>query len=217
SNTSLVHGFYFPKNIYQVFDETVVFEKGNLNILNHWKKHLAYFVQKLNYKYSGKRILLKSPANTGRVKEILELYPDACFIHIHRDPYIVYQSNEKLFEKILPILGFQKVGNKFIEDYILYSYEKMHMKYLRDKLNIPYNQLFELSYVNFVSSPIEEIRKIYNHLNLGDFEKAKPYFKEEIKSVEDYQKNSYLVLDEKIKTKIAEKWSFFFEEYGYKK
>ena len=78
-------------------------------------------------------MLLKSPANTGRVKEILELYPDACFIHIHRDPYAVYQSNEKLYEKILPLLGFQKTDNESIKNYILYSYEKMYKKFLTDK------------------------------------------------------------------------------------
>ena len=64
---------------------------------------MQYFVKKISYKYIGKRVLLKSPANTGRIKEILEVYPDACFIHIHRDPYAVYQSNVKLYEKILPL------------------------------------------------------------------------------------------------------------------
>ncbi len=217
SNTSMVHGFYFPRSLYSVFDETVVFETKNTETLAHWKKNLDYFVKKIIYKYPGKRILLKSPANTGRMKEILELYPDACFIHIHRDPHIVYQSNEKLYEKILPLLGFQKIKNEFIENYIIYSYEKMYKKYLTDKLSIPNKQLYELSYVDFVNSPIEQLEKAYQHLNLGDFEKAKPFFNKEIRDSENYLNNSYIGLDTKTKKLIEEKWSFFFEEYGYNK
>jgi hypothetical protein len=217
SNTSMVHGFYFPKSIYRVFDETVTFEKGGPEILSHWKNKLSFFVKKLNYKHTGKRILLKSPANTGRVKEILELYPDACFIHIHRDPFEVYQSNEKLYEKILPLLGFQKVKNKFIEDYILYSYEKMYRKYLKERSMIPEKQLFEVSYSDFVSSPIEYTKKIYAHLNLGDFEKARPFLNEEVQSVKNYQNNLYSGMSEKTKSQIKEKWAFFFDAFGYDK
>ncbi len=215
--TSLVHGYYFPKSMRSVFDEVVTFEKGSPKLLNTWKKHLDFFVKKISYKYPSKRILLKSPANTGRIKEILELYPDACFIHIHRDPYAVYQSNEKLYEKILPILGFQKVNDEFIKNFILYSYKKMNEKFLVDKLSIPAGQFIEMSYVDFVKSPIDLLEKAYKHLNLGDFEKARPHLMEEIKSVEDYQKNTYINLNEATKKRIDEEWSFFFDTYGYSK
>ncbi len=161
--------------------------------------------------------MLKSPANTGRVKEILELYPDACFIHIHRNPYEVYQSSENLYEKILPLLGLQQVENEFMKEFIISFYEKMYKKYLVDKIHIPSNQLVEMSYNDFVSYPLEQLEKAYSKLNLGDFDKAKSYLKEEIKDVEDYQKNSYIGIDEVTKTKINDKWAFFFDAYGYQK
>jgi hypothetical protein len=129
----------------------------------------------------------------------------------------VYQSNEKLYEKILPLLGFQKVKNKFIEDYILYSYEKMYRKYLKERSMIPEKQLFEVSYSDFVSSPIEYTKKIYAHLNLGDFEKARPFLNEEVQSVKNYQNNLYSGMSEKTKSQIKEKWAFFFDAFGYDK
>ena len=215
--TSMVHGYYFPKNINKIFNDSVVFESNHKKEVHVWKRHLDFFIKKVTFKYNGKRILLKSPANTGRVKEILELYPDACFIHIHRNPYEVYQSNEKLYEKILPLLGFQQVDNEFIKEFIIESYEKMYKKYLVDKLLIPANQLVEISYVDFVSSPLEQLEKAYSYLNLGDFEKAKQYLKEEIKDSENYQKNSYLDIDESTRKLINDKWSFFFNEYSYSK
>jgi len=214
---SMVHGYYFPKHIFKIFNESVVFEKGDSSIVLSWKKHLDFFAKKITYKYNDKRILLKSPANTGRVKEILELYPDACFIHIHRNPYEVYQSTEKLYEKILPLLGFQQVDNEFMKEFILTSYEKMYKKYLQDKLLIPSNQLIEMSYNDFVSSPLEQLEKAYSQLNLGDFNQAISYLKEEIKDVENYKKNSYLGINDLTKKRINDKWAFFFDAYGYQK
>jgi len=216
-DASLVHGFYFPKNITSIFDESVTFETADKKLSLSWQNHFAYFIKKISYKYKGKRVLLKSPANTGRIKEILEVYPDACFIHIHRDPYAVYQSNVKLYEKILPLLGFQIAKNQAIEDYIYYSYEKMYKKYLLDKQSIPGKQLIELGYTDFVSNPIDQLKKVYEYLDLGDFNKAMPYLNEEIKSVKDYQKNSYVKLDAKAENSITEKWAFFFDAYGYSK
>ncbi len=215
SDTSLTHGYYFPTSIFNVFDESVVFEKDKARSTKHWQKHFDYFLKKLTYKNDGKQLLLKSPANTARIKEILKLYPDACFIHIHRDPYAVYQSNVNLYEKILPLLSFQKVENNFTEDFILYSYEKTYRKFLLDKKDIPANQLFEMSYHDFVKQPLEQLKKAYEALNLGDFTNAISLLKEEIKDVENYKTNNYSTLDSETKSIIANKWKFMFEQYLY--
>ena len=217
SNTSLTHGYYFPKNIFNVFDESVVFEKDKIKNTKHWQKHFDYFLKKLTYKNNGKQLLLKSPTNTARIKEILELYPDACFIHIHREPYAVYQSNVNLYEKILPLLSFQKVENKFMADFILYSYEKTYKKFLLDKNSIPTNQLIEISYDDFVSEPLVKLEKTYTHLGLNDYTKAVSFLKEEIKHVENYKTNDYSTLDIETKSIVIDKWGFMFERYGYNK
>jgi hypothetical protein len=36
--------------------------------------------------------LLKSPVHTARVELLLQLFPKAQFIYIHRDPYTVFKS-----------------------------------------------------------------------------------------------------------------------------
>ena len=38
------------------------------------------------------RCVLKSPPHTARIRLLLEMFPDARFVHIHRDPYQVFQS-----------------------------------------------------------------------------------------------------------------------------
>lgn len=217
SDTSLAHGYYFPRSLKRVFDEAVVFEQNSPSKKLHWQQRFDYFLKKLTYKNNGKRLLLKSPANTGRVKEILELYPDAKFIHIHRDPYMVYQSNVNLYEKILPLLSFQTVENQYVDDFILYSYEKMNRKYLQDRQALQQHQIYEVSYTDFVADPMQQLKQAYTQLQLGDFDAAAPRLAEEIKSVKDYKTNRYSTLSPATKAIIDNNWGFMFEEYGYKR
>jgi omega-hydroxy-beta-dihydromenaquinone-9 sulfotransferase len=215
SNASWVHGLYFPRNIYKWFNSYVTFSEGSITIKQHWKTKFHFLLQKLSYRYQGKRLMLKSPANTGRLKELYELYPQAKFIHIHRDPFSVYVSTERLYEKILPLIGFQKVGNEFMQEHILYAYEQMYRKYLLDRDGIPASQIIEFSYDRFISSPEQVLREIYNHLALGSFEDVLPFFKTELQRNQDYKTNAYQKIDDVLKQKIMHRWKFAFDAFGY--
>jgi len=213
SQTSYMHGFFFPKDILQNFKESVVFNDTKFS--NHWKKRYDFFLKKLAYKYTAQQLLLKSPANTGRLKEIAELYPDAKFIHIYRNPYDVYLSTERLYEKVLPITSFQQVDNKKMETYIIEAYALLYKKYLLDKKQLPKEQLFEIKYEDFVKNPVETIEKAYHQLGLKTFKEAEQLFKNEVNAEKDYVKNSYATVPPSIKKIINEKWKFAFDEFGY--
>jgi hypothetical protein len=213
SQASYIHGFFFPKRIMKIFNESVLFTEGNYS--NHWKKKYDYFLKKLAFKYNNNQLLLKSPANTARIKEIVELYPDAKFIHIYRNPYDVYRSTERLYEKILPITSFQKVDNPKMEKYIIEAYSKMYQKYFKDRKDIPSNQLFEVSYETFVKEPLATIEKAYTHLGLRSFKEAEELFLREVKDVVSYQKNKYTSIPKSIKEKINVDWKFAFDEFEY--
>ncbi len=60
--------------------------------LAQWKAGLKYFLQKLTWKYR-RPLVLKSPSHTCRIRLLLELFPDARFVHVHRNPYVVFLSN----------------------------------------------------------------------------------------------------------------------------
>jgi hypothetical protein len=115
---SMISGFYFPNNYIENFRENVLYKK-HPKAEQNWKSNFNYFLRKLTFSNTGKRLLLKSPANTGRIKQILELYPDAKFIHIHRNPLEVYSSTMHLFEKMLPMLSFQNVKKATLEESIM--------------------------------------------------------------------------------------------------
>jgi omega-hydroxy-beta-dihydromenaquinone-9 sulfotransferase len=216
ANASWVHGLYFPRQANDLFDDCVIFN-GDDKIKSHWKQKFEFLLKKLSLINPGKTLLLKSPANTARVKEILEVFPNAKFIHIHRNPYEVYLSNERLYEKILPLLALQKVDNAWVIEHILKSYEKMHRKYLNDRALLSNSQLIEFSYADFVVDPIKKLKQAYSQLGLHGFEEANIFFQQELISSKGYVKNKFEDLDETVRKTIADRWGFVFEAFGYEK
>ncbi|MBK6754766.1 MAG: sulfotransferase [Flavobacteriales bacterium] len=94
---SMVTGYFFPRKMAAMLDRYVLLHDAADK--RQWQAHLLHLVRKLTLKYGPRPLLLKSPWNTARVKEILEVFPNARFIHIHRDPCTVYASNLRLYDR----------------------------------------------------------------------------------------------------------------------
>jgi len=213
-DASLCNGFFFPQNISKYFDESVMFE--SVEAKEEWKKNFYFFIQKLSYKHKEKRLLLKTPANTGRLKEILEIFPNAKFVNIYRNPYKVYLSNEGFLENILPLLGFQKAKNESIESYILDSYNKTYRKFFNDKKLLKAEQYAEVAYENFIKNPIKEVGRIYQEIGLTQFATMKPEMQKVLDEYKNYKPNNY-VMNEDLQEKIYSKWAVMFEHFNYDK
>ncbi len=58
-----------------------------------FKNCLINFIKKLTYKYDH-QLVFKTLLHTARIKLILEIFPNAKFINIVRNPYDVFQSTQ---------------------------------------------------------------------------------------------------------------------------
>lgn len=210
---SYMNCFYFPSTAKENFKQSVLYEKKGQ--AQYWQKHFAYFLQKLSFKYGNKRLLLKSPANTGRVKEILELYPDACFVHISRHPYEVYLSTVRLFEKIVPLTSFQKPSSEELEAFIVWSYREMYRKYAEAKVGLRPEQLVEVRFADLETDPNTVLKTMYSQLNIPLSEQALQGFEEELKRTEHYAKNNYDQIPDALKLRLQKEWSEAFQLFGY--
>jgi hypothetical protein len=213
SDASMINGFYFPENINTYFRRYVLFQEDE-KYEKEWKEKLLFFLKKVSLRQQNKRLIIKSPFNTGRIKQILELFPDAKFIHIHRNPYEVYYSNEKLYETLLPIFSFHKIENNKIENFIIDSYKQSYQKYLKEISLIMPGNLTTISYQDFIGSPLNTLQKVYKDLKLDNFKDASPEIEFELRSYKNYQTNKHL-MEEETKRKIYKEWFFFFETFGY--
>ncbi len=210
---SMVNALYFPEKFSKYINRFVLFGENEKD-KHRWKRNHHYFLQKISLKNNYKPLLLKSPFNTGRVKEILEAYPDAKFIHIYRHPFDVYSSNIKLYEGVLPQTAFQTVENQEMESHILYSYEATYQKYFREKALIPANNLVEIAYEQFVGNEFDTLRHIYHQLQLGDFKDVADEYQNFLSRQKNYKTNPYSLTPD-VEEKVFDHWKFAFEKFGY--
>lgn len=213
---SFYHAWYFPRRIDYYFRNYVLFEEVSDEIIEKWKQNYIYLLKKITYKHNRKRILLKSIVNTGRIKLLLDTFPGAKFIHIYRNPYKVYLSTRRLYEKILPIFSFQHVNGEDMDKFIIEFYKAIYRKYLEEKNLIPEGNIVEIKYEDFVKEPVKTLEQVYKKLKLKGFKEAQYAFKKFVDRYKNYKPYDHKI-DESIKKKIYEEWEFAFKEFRYEK
>lgn len=210
-----LHIFFFPKNI-SYFDKYNLFKGISPAEKSAWgKKYVRLLKEIALFQGKEKRLLLKNPHNTGRVRELLELFPNARFIFIHRNPYDVFQSTVHLYNKMVKTQFLQEFSDEEIEERVLYCYETTLAKYLGERRLIPQGQLFEISYDDLSKTPMEIMEEAYQHLSLQGFEKAKPAMEAYLDSTKDYKRNKFKPLSAEQKEKIDRRWEFAFDAWAY--
>jgi len=181
-----------------------------------WKSAVKEFAQKLLIRHGRDSILLfKGPDQTAKIRLLLELFPDARFIHIHRDPYKVFRSTMNMERKTIPLYAYQKTDFEYLEDFVLWRYSAMYDAFLEDVKLIPEGQFTQISFEQLEKNPLKTIEKIYDDVQLPSFDQARNKVKEYLDSIADYKKNRYSELPDDQKMKIRLSWERYLEVFGY--
>lgn len=162
-------GYFFPKMMQQHFQEYVLFENISEPEIESWKRSFLFLLKKISLSNQSKQVVLKSPPNTSRIKELLSIFPGAKFILIHRNPYDVYASNKRFWQVVQKEYALQGTKSVDINSIILDTYSGIMNRYLQEKDIIPPGQLTELAYEDFIQNPMEGLRNVYTGLGLDDF------------------------------------------------
>jgi hypothetical protein len=202
----------FPNDPPQ-FDEYLDFEGVPRADVERWQQALLWFLRRVGYRQPG-QIVLKSPPHTGRLKVLLELFPKARFVHIVRDPEVVFASTVKLWKSLYKIQALQLARYEHLEEYVLASFERMYRAFERQRSLVPPGRIVDVRYEDLVREPVEQLRMIYERLELSGFEQALPGFQKYLESVRDYQTNRHQ-LDPAVKAQIDRRWGPFMRQYGY--
>ncbi|HHH77868.1 MAG TPA: sulfotransferase [Thermoplasmatales archaeon] len=208
------NGWCFPRNM-GLYNKYICMDDVPQAAVREWKDTYGYLLKKLTFFWGGKRLVLKNPSNTGRIKLLLDMFPDARFIHIYRNPYTLFPSMVKFMVKVLPRYCVQKpIKREEMEKVILDVYSMLYKKYLEEKNLIPDGNLVEVRYEDLIAHPLDELERIYGVLNLTGFGENKSTFRENIAAQSGIKTSKYK-LDEKTKEMIYENWKFAFDAFGY--
>lgn len=183
--------YFFPRIAEKTFRETVLFENVRRRDIAHWSTMFEYLLRKVSFASKGRRLLLKNPPNLGRIPQVLKLYPDAKFIHVYRNPWLVHASTMKLMNRFMSNLAFQGHDELQVEDFISRRYERIMEKWFVDRDLIPAENLIELRHEEITAHPEETVERIYRQFRLTGMDILQPRLKAYVDSLIDYQNNEY--------------------------
>ncbi len=180
-----------------------------------WLDGLEYFLRCLTLE-ENRCVVFKSPPHTARIAAIRERFPDAKFVHIHRNPYSLYASTYNLWMQLSVVHGLQRPTGKQFEERVFEMFEEMYDAFAEDIPQLPPELFTEVAFKDLTADPVGTLEKIYSQLRLPGFDQAKPALEEFAASQKSYQKNKFQT-DPAIEAKITERWAWYIDRYGYQK
>lgn len=210
---SPVIGWSFPRRA-EYYDRYLTFRGVPEEDLARWKTAFVSFLKKLTWRYD-RPILLKSPAHTCRIRLLLEMFPAARFVHVHRNPYTVFQSTRRLYEKGVSRSYLQHPNEAQIDDGILRRHITMYDAFFEERGMIPDGQLYQVCFEELEKGMVSQVGQLYECLNLPGFSGLEPGLQRYVESIADYKKNVYPPLAEPLRRQVARAWQRSFEEWGY--
>lgn len=210
---SVYLGISFPRTGAQ-YERYLSFRGVPRAEIEAWKQALLGFCRKLSLA-DDRALLLKSPPHTARIRTILEVFPDARFVHIHRDPYAVFQSQRHFFDTAGWYTYLQRPDLEAIDDGILQRHETMYDAYFEDLPLIPPGNLAEVRFEALERDPVGQVAAIYDQLDLPGFAAFRPRLQAYADSLQGYARNRFDPLDAPTRARVAARWRRSFDAFGY--
>jgi hypothetical protein len=207
--------FMFPRHAREFFERHVLLEEAAADVAAELKAGYLRVLQIATLHAGGRRLVLKNPVNTARIRMLLELFPDAKFVHIHRSPYEVFASTRNLHHRIMMFTTLQKLDRRNSAETVFALYEGMMRRFLADRELIPPGNFAEIRYSDLERDPIGEMRRLYGELGLPGFDAAEPALRRHIAGQADYRKNDFRLTPQE-RTRVAERWGVAFDAFGYR-
>jgi hypothetical protein len=206
----------FPRNV-SFYERFMTMDELSPAELALWKKNYVGFLKKVMFKHR-RPLVLKSPANTARIKLLLDLFPDAKFVYIHRNPYDVFRSTVHTWKTAGKWWQLQRTNyddDDTIITQLLRQTKLLYDGYFAQRSLIPSGRLYEVAFHDLEREPIRELQITYEALCLPNFSHAVALVRSYLKSLADYQKNTFPELSGDLRLRVYRELQQCFEEWGY--
>jgi hypothetical protein len=183
-------------------------------IQRRWKSAFLRLVRQWTLRSGGRRLVLKSPPHIGRIPLLLELFPDARFVHLIRNPYVIYPSTLQLWRLLYSIHALQRPSWQTLPEYVLSTFTHLYERFEEDKGLIPPGRLHELRYEDLIRDPIGQLAVLYRQLDLGDFAPVQASIQAYLSQIKNHETNRYFLTPDEHHT-ITQRWGVVIQRYGY--
>ncbi|MBI3461963.1 MAG: sulfotransferase [Planctomycetes bacterium] len=210
---SILLSLVFPR-LTAHYERYLTFRRATKDEVNQWKAAMVWFLKKLTWKHR-RPLVVKSPEHTGRIRLLLELFPDARFLHIHRHPYDVFLSARHTVQRVIQYCQLQHLVLDDLDGTIIRQYKELYEPFFEERSLIPEGRLCEVRFSDLEHDPLGQMRQIYEALDLPDFAAMATALRRYVRSVAAYRRNEYPPLPPALRRRVASEWRRSFEAWDY--
>jgi hypothetical protein len=182
--------------------------------LADWRGVYRQVLQAATLASGGRRLVVKNPPDMARLEVLLEMFPGARFVHIYRNPFVMYPSIKNFYGASIRDWQLQEISDEALHENILTSYKDLMDRYERTKHLIPDGQLVELRFEDLERDAVGVLETIHRDLDLPGFGEAEPAFRAYVAAQSRYRKNRYRLTSETVR-EIEDRWHDQIERWGY--
>ncbi|MBP5769951.1 MAG: sulfotransferase [Bacteroidaceae bacterium] len=208
--------WYFPKRMLDYCDRYLTFEKISEAEKRAYQDAFMKIVKISLWNTGGTQYLSKNPPHTGHVQALVEMFPDAKFIYLMRNPYTVFESTRSFFTQTIAPLKLQDVSDDQIEMNAIEVYPRLYRAYQQQKKCIPEGHLYEVKFEDFEHDAYAVTKDIYEKLNLPGWEASEEAIRSYIESKRGYKKNRYEYKPRTIQL-VNDHWGEAIDDWGYER
>jgi hypothetical protein len=193
--------------------ESLDLEGMDSQALTRWKETFLHFLKMISAQKPG-CLLLKSPSHTCRIPTLLELFPGARFVHIVRSPYSVIPSTLHLWKVLYSGQALQIPDFVDLENDIFNTYAHVFRRLGETRSRLPVSQFCEVRFEDVLAQPIQNLRRIYQQLHLGDMEVMRPKLERYLADTAEYRPRRW-ELPPEMRNRIRGECDRVIREYRY--
>lgn len=213
SDQAFDHCFHFPRDWARILRRGVLLDERP-DSAARWKRTYRDFLARVTLDLEGRRLLLKSPANTARLAPLLELFPDARFVHIVRSPYEVFYSSMRMWRTIIAVHSFQDVDEADIQVAVLTTYREVMRRFRETSAPLTEATLMELRYEDLLADPERQLESVFDWLGCPLDAPSRARLRHQLEGLPRYAANVHHLTEAGLDLVEAE-WGEFLAAYGY--
>jgi hypothetical protein len=152
----------------------------------------------------AERAVLKSPTHSFRVPFLLRHFPEARFIHLHRDPIPVFLSTRHTWLANARLYGMDPRRSQPDVDELVFACHRRYRRSLgRARAEAGEKRWMDLDYHQFCADPLGAVQRIYETFGWDGFEAVAPRIAAYQEARSHYQANRFEASPEEIPTLAA--------------
>ncbi len=160
--------------------------------------------------------MVRNAANTARIPHLLAAFPDARFVHCHRNPYETFAASLERWDGLTQAfsLNTRSRSASEVEGFTLDWFDQVMHRYLIDRRLVPPERMAEVSHDDLRDRPVEVMERLYEQFGLEGAPAVRPRW-ERLPTEQVWELAGSRPLTPQQRASVAARWEFAFHEWGY--